>query len=174
MPAVEKPSHLGALSYRSFTGRWPWLPDFTTMTPEKTGEVAGFILPTDDSKGDAKEVKESGAGRNGPQVGIAFEGLINVPADGQYTFSVTSDSGVALWLHDSLIVDDDFTHDDAPRAGTARLQAGWHPIRLFYRHDPATFAPRLAVALHGPGVDVESLKPESLGYNEFTKPSRLR
>jgi hypothetical protein len=85
--------------------------------------------------------------------------------DGQYTFTVTSDTGVVLWVHDALVVDDDYTHDDSPRAGSVRLKAGWHPIRLFYRHEPAEFQPRLNVALHGPGVERESIEADMIGHN---------
>jgi arylsulfatase A-like enzyme len=168
MPAVEKPSHEGMLSFRSYTGHWPWLPDLGAMTPEKSGEVPGFVVPGHEAGRNGNQPKESRREQAGPQLGVAYEGFINVPTDGEYTFSVTSDSGVVLWLHDSLVVDDDYTHDDAPRAGIARLKAGWHPIRLFYRHEPAEFQPRLRVAIHGPSFDRESVEADMLGCNPFS------
>lgn len=151
MPAVDKPAKTGAIAYHSFSGTWPWMPDFRALTPEKSGEVAGFMIPGQAKKPRAaKQPQESQREQAGPQLGVEFRGFVNVPADGEYAFTVTSDSGVILWAHDSLLIDDDFTHDDAPRSASVRLRAGWHPIRLFYRHDPAEFAPRLTVSLRGP------------------------
>ena len=163
MPAVEKPSQVGSLNYQEYSGRWPWLPDFRALTPEKSGLMKGFVIPGHEN--DAIGKKESGGEKAGPQEGAAFEGFVNVPADGEYTFTVTSDSGVCLWVHDSLVIDDDYTHDDAPRSGGVRLRAGWHPVRLFYRHEPAEFAARLNVAIHGPNFDHDSLSGEWIGCN---------
>lgn len=163
MPAVEKPSQIGSLNYQMFTGRWPWLPDFRGMTPKKTGQLPGFIIPGHEK--DLIGKKESNAEKAGPQEGAAFEGFINVPADGDYLFTVTSDSGVVLWVHDSLVIDDDYTHDDVPRSGAVRLRAGWHPLRLFYRHEPAEFAARLKVAVRGPGFEHDAFTGQMIGCN---------
>ena len=65
-------------------------------------------------------------------------------------------------------VHDDYTHDDAPRSGAVRLRAGWHPVRLFYRHEPAEFAARLNVAVHGPNFDHDLLSGEMIGCNART------
>jgi hypothetical protein len=162
LPAVPAPSQIGSLATATFQGHWPWLPDFHSLTPEKHGTADGFVLP--DQLG--KNPKGKGPREQaGPEIGIDFEGYIDVPTDGIYTFTVTSDTGTVLWLHDALIVDDDYTHDDAPRSGTIRLKAGWHPIRLFYRHEPAEFQPRLMVGLHGPGLDRDFIAPAMLGHD---------
>ena len=161
LPAVAKPAQVGSLAYSTFIGHWPWLPDLHSLTPEKSGTVDGFVLPDDGGK--RPKAKPKGE-QSGPQLGIDFEGFINVPTDGSYTFSITSDTGAVLWVHDALVIDDDYTHDDAPRAGSVRLKAGWHPIRLYYRHEPAEFQARLIVSLHGPGLDRENIEPEMLGH----------
>jgi hypothetical protein len=134
------------------------------LTPEKSGQIDGLVLPDRGDKAEAIRGKEeSNRDQAGPQNGIAFQGFVDVAADGQYTFTVTSDSGAVLWLHDSLVIDDDFTHGDTPRSGTVRLKAGWHPIRLFYRHEPAQFAPRLLVTLEGPGMERGEIPQKMLG-----------
>jgi hypothetical protein len=162
MPAVEKPSEVGSLAFSTFTGHWPWLPDFRALTPEKTGTVATFELPGHPS--DVKGAKESSHEQAGAQLGVDFEGFVNVPVDGDYTFTITSDSGIVFWVHDSLVIDDDFTHDDAPRSGSIRLKAGWHPIRLYYRHEPAEYAARLNVQMIGPGMELQAIDSKMLGY----------
>jgi arylsulfatase A-like enzyme len=158
LPAVGKPADLGTLTCRTYEGHWPWLPDFRSLTAQKTTQASGFVLPKS-----AKPVKRGE--QAGPQLGTSFEGFINIPAEGEYTFTVASDSGAVLWLHDSLVIDDDYTHDDAPRSGSVRLASGWHPIRLYYRHEPAEFAPRLQVSLHGPSGDWREVPGNMLGSN---------
>jgi arylsulfatase A-like enzyme len=167
LPAVAKPAKTGAIAYHTFTGTWPWMPDFRALTPEKSGEAPGFVLPGEKpAKGRKKQPAQANQREQaGPQLGVAFDGFVNVPADGDYQFTVTSDTGVILWVHDSLIIDDDYTHDDPPRTGSVRLRAGWHPVRLFYRHDPAEFAPRLNVVLRGPNGTNVTLEEETIGCN---------
>jgi len=73
-----------------------------------------------------------------------------VPADGRYAFYLKDDSGAQLWLHEVHLIDDDFKHTGAEVSGTILLQAGWHPLRLFYRHAPGT--PVLRLEYEGPGL----------------------
>lgn len=162
LPAVAKPAVVGSLNFSTYTGHWPWLPDFRAMTAEKSGQVEGFILPGRRTAATGGK-PESNREKAGPQEGVAFDGFVNVPADGDYVFTITSDSGIVLWLHDSLVIDDDYVHDDAPRSGSVKLKAGWHPVRLFYRHEPAEFAARLHVAIHGPNFDRESVEGQMVG-----------
>ena len=161
LSSIAQPAQIGSLHFQAYSGHWLWLPDFRTLTPEKSGTLPGFVLPGKQS--DVTGVKENNREQAGPQLGIAYEGFINVPADGAYTFTITSDTGAIFWVHDSLVIDDDFTHDDTPRSGTVRLRAGWHPIRLLYRHEPAEYAPRLKVGIQGPGIEQESIRAELLG-----------
>jgi hypothetical protein len=53
-----------------------------------------------------------------------------------------------LFLHDSRVIDDDFGRTGAPVRGHVRLAAGWHPLRLYYRH--ANGEPRLHLTVSGP------------------------
>ena len=112
--------------------------------------------------------KESNGEKTGPQEGAAFEGFVNVPADGDYLFTITSDSGVVLWIHDSLVIDDDYTHDDAPRSGSVRLPPAG--IRCGSSTPRAReFAARLDVAVHGPGFDHDSLTGDLIGCEPSEK-----
>jgi arylsulfatase A-like enzyme len=126
----------GVLDYAAYSGAWPWVPDFDALTPVSTGTCAGLdlgILP------------------GGGEGGISFKGYIRVPADGDYTFYEQSDSGAEMWLHEAHVIDDDFVHTGAEVSASIRLAAGWHPIRLFYRHQPG--APKLTLEYSGPGIE---------------------
>jgi hypothetical protein len=132
LPAAQPPRSPGRLDCRLFEGRWPWVPQFGAQTAASSKETPGFALPETVS---------------GKDFGAEFSGFIQIPEDGAYTFAVQSDSGAVLRIHDALVVDDDFQHGDAAKTGTILLKAGWHPVRLHYRHDPAKGEPHLQVTL---------------------------
>jgi hypothetical protein len=83
--------------------------------------------------------------------GMSFKGFISIPADGDYTFSLQSDSGAQMWLHEAHVIDDDFNHTGREISASIRLQAGLHPIRIFYRHKSGT--PALSLQYAGPGLE---------------------
>jgi arylsulfatase A-like enzyme len=136
VPAATKAAmRAGELDFSVFKGTWPWVPEFGAMQPAHSGHAAGLDLsvrPSDDN------------------FGIAFSGFIAVPADGEYTFYLRSDSGALLRLHEATVIDDDFNHSGAEISGRIRLEAGAHPFRLYYRHGSG---PRLLkLAYSGPGL----------------------
>jgi hypothetical protein len=109
----------GVVDFAVYEGNWPWVPDFDALTPVRTGRVAGLDLSVL-----TREVN----------VGVKFSGFIEVPADGDYTFGLTSDGGAEMWIHDAHLIDDDFRHNGAEVSASIKLQAGRHPFRIFYRH----------------------------------------
>jgi PA14 domain len=158
LPAVAAPPHTGGIGYRWFDGHWPWLPDFRIMTPQRTGDQPTLALPQQ-AKADAG-------------FGVEFRGYVHVPADGRYVFTCQSDSGTVLWVHDSLLINDDFSHDGTARSGEVELRSGWHPIRLAYRHDPARAkgAPVLKLTLRASDSSKdEPIAPDALGWGDRAK-----
>jgi hypothetical protein len=156
MPAVETPPQTGGLTLRTFEGQWPWLPDFRALHPAKTETAAGFIVSALNTTTPA---------------GIEFTGFVRVPAEGEYTFSVQSDSGTDLWVHDALVVDDDYTHDGPARSGSVLLSPGWHPLRLAYRHDPAKGKPLLNVTLKAKEGEAHEIQGDALRHAETANAS---
>ncbi|WP_369375487.1 family 16 glycoside hydrolase [Promicromonospora sp. Populi] len=57
---------------------------------------------------------------------------LNVPADGNYEFRVTSDDGSRLVIDDAVVIDHDGLHGAEPKDGTVALTAGFHDLRLEY------------------------------------------
>jgi len=129
-PAVPAPAGVGGLTRKTFAGEWPWMPDFATLSSRDSATVPGVVLP---------------ASADGTS-GVQFIGFVNIPADGVYSFTVRADDGALLWLHEDLAVN---APDGAAVTGRVPLQAGWHPLRLSYRHVPAHGAPALEVSLKG-------------------------
>ncbi|GIF10181.1 RICIN domain-containing protein [Actinoplanes teichomyceticus] len=57
---------------------------------------------------------------------------ITIPADGSYTFRLSSDDGSRLTIDDGLVVNHDGLHGVTSKDGTAQLDAGVHPLRIDY------------------------------------------
>ncbi|RYF66625.1 MAG: hypothetical protein EOO39_22705, partial [Cytophagaceae bacterium] len=89
----ENPSTtVSGLDYSYYEGNWSALPNFTTLTPVKTGTVSTFDI-TPRNRDD--------------QFSFNFKGYINVPTDGIYTFYTSSDDGSRLYIGTTMVVDND-------------------------------------------------------------------
>ncbi|MFM6976420.1 MAG: family 20 glycosylhydrolase [Sphingobacteriaceae bacterium] len=64
--------------------------------------------------------------------GLVYEGYIQIPDDGIYTFSTTSDDGSALWIDERLVVDNDAKHASYSLTGGLNLLKGIHKFQLRY------------------------------------------
>ena len=93
--------------------------------------------------------------------GLRFEGYIDVPADGVYTFFVASDDGSRLLIGRDLVVDNDGLHVMREASGAIGLRAGYHPITVTCFN--ATGDHGLAVAVAGPGLDKQPV-PAAMLY----------
>ncbi len=138
IPAVAAEPVKPGMHFAAYEGDFPWVPDFTTITPAASGETTGINL--------------SGRTRD-HDIGMAFEGYLLVPATGTYTFFLTTDTGAFVRLHDAQLIDADFgyTANTERSSGAIPLAAGLHPIRIHSRHaDAATHA--LTLQWQGPGI----------------------
>ena len=95
--------------------------------------------------------------------GALFEGYFNASTEGEYTFVASSDGGTQVFLHDCRVIDDDFGRSGAPASGKIRLAAGWHPLRVHYRH--AQGARQLSLQYSGPGISQQAVPPSALGIS---------
>jgi len=134
----------GQLRCALFRGTWPWVPDFRVLKPELE-----------------KNVEDIGIDSllEGDNTGAAFTGFFHAKEEGEYIFSVTSDGGAELFFHDARVIDDDFRRSGAEVSGSIHLAAGWHPLRLYYRHQSG--AQKLRCFVSGPGLDKQTV-PTSL------------
>jgi arylsulfatase A-like enzyme len=126
----------GMLNYAIYEGAWPWVPDFDALAPIAAGQSAGLdlsVLP------------------RSVEAGVSFKGFINAPVEGEYTFWLQCDTGAEMWLHEARVIDDDFNHNGSEVKASIYLAAGWHPLRLFYRHKVGEA--KLALQYSGPGIE---------------------
>ena len=95
-----------------------------------------------------------------PSFGVAFTGYFHAAQDGEYTFTLDSDTGATLFLHDIRVVNEPMRNPAGKFTGSILLKAGWHPLRLYYRHSGSAKPHVELSCLQGPGE--YKLTPEVL------------
>ena len=65
-------------------------------------------------------------------LGLVYEGYVEIPADGVYTFALTSIDGSMLYVDDERLIDNDGPHGDTRLTAQRALAGGWHKIRVEY------------------------------------------
>ncbi len=65
-------------------------------------------------------------------IALKFNGFIDVPADGEYTFYITSDDGSMLYIGDTLLINNSGDHPMAEQDGKLDFKAGKHAFRVEY------------------------------------------
>lgn len=143
VPGVTTATEPG-IEVTSYEGIWSYVPEFRDLTAASTATVANFDLT-------ARSREE--------HVGLLFEGLIQVPTAGAYSFFLDCDSGANLYIHDAHVIDDDYGHSGAEKSASINLEAGSHPIRIHYRHGVGVNH-ELEVSWSGPGI-VKAIIPDS-------------
>ncbi|HEY0943950.1 MAG TPA: sulfatase-like hydrolase/transferase [Opitutaceae bacterium] len=144
-PAAPEKLTKGKIACLVYEGNWPWVPEFSTLQPVNRATVPAIDLSAYSGKA---------------YTGAAFTGYVHAPVDGEYTFTVMSDGGAELFLHDARVIDDDFGRTGDAVSGTIRLAAGWHPLRLYYRH--AMGERRLSLDYSGPGIAKQPIPASAL------------
>jgi uncharacterized protein (TIGR03382 family) len=88
-------------------------------------------------------------------VGAVFTGYLNVPADGTYTLSLTSDDGSALYVGSTKVVDNDGLHGMTEVSGTIGLKAGPHSLRVEFFENAGGAG--LIARWAGPGIAAQAI-----------------
>ena len=88
----------------------------TTAKKKGTYAVEDVIIPT--------EVKGN--------IGLVITGLINIPKDDIYTFTLLSDDGSLLLIDKKVVIDNDGPHAPREIVSEAALKAGYHPVEIQY------------------------------------------
>ncbi len=121
--------------YEYYEGTWDVLPDFNALTPIQTGVETGFNLDNRDQD---------------EYIGFRFTGYIEIATTGDYTFYTNSDDGSALYIGNSLVVNNDGLHSTAETSGSINLSAGKHAITVTYFNKTGAYV--LEVRYEGPGI----------------------
>jgi hypothetical protein len=126
------------------------LPDFSTMTPVKSGTVNNFDLSIRNRDND---------------FAVRYTGYIRIDATGDYTFYSASDDGTQLSLDGKPLVNNDGIHGTVEQSATKTLAAGYHQITLTYFQGPGGFF--LDVQWSGPAINKQHI-PNGLLFHAIT------
>lgn len=151
VPAVTVPSLVNGLDYRAYEKASIFVPDWEseTATAQGTTTTPDVALRT-----------------GADDVGLLFSGYLRIPAEGDYTFSLNTDTGAFVRLHEAQLIDADLNYPSGSEAtsGTIKLKAGNHPIRIYYKHtNSATHA--LTLQWSGPAIAKQEI-PASAFFRE--------
>jgi len=124
------------LFFRLYEGDWDSVPDFNNLKVSNEGVIENF------------EVLEGNANE---YYAMAFDGFINIPETGVYSFYTDSDDGSVLRIGNHLIVDNDGLHGLQEAEGFIALEKGFHPIHVAFFEK--TGGDDLRVQMRGPGIE---------------------
>ncbi|MGI4832066.1 MAG: PQQ-dependent sugar dehydrogenase [Janthinobacterium lividum] len=110
-------SPVADLNYSYYEGLWTALPDFATLGAVRTGTAA---------------VPDVTPRLRDDEFALRYTGYVQVPADGTYTFSTTSDDGSRLYIGSALVVDNDGLHATQEQSGSIGLKAGLHAFTVAF------------------------------------------
>lgn len=129
---------LNGLTYKLYKGKYPGIPDFSTLDLIEEGEMDNFDDLTKIS------------GQN-DDFALDIEGVLRIPIAGEYLIETSVDDGGDLYIDDELIVH----NEGEPGGGTVRafvnLESGEHRLRqTFYQQ---VWGANIKVKIEGPGIE---------------------
>lgn len=107
------------LNVQLFKGVWKSTGDLMNKEPDSEWMQDDVSVPE-------SKVKDSDV------FGLIYNGYITVPADGIYSFYLTSDDGSVLRIADKMVVDNDGLHPATEKSGQVTLKKGAHKFELLF------------------------------------------
>lgn len=147
-PAMNIANSSAGINYAVYEGEWSKLPAFDSLKPISSGIVKDFDI---------------GSKQGSDNYAFVFDGLIKIPADGVYTFYISSDDGSKLLIDDKVLVDNDGMHGIAEKSNEIPLANGYHAIKVLFFERSGGDA--LQVQWKGPGFS-EQIIPGSVLFRK--------
>lgn len=147
VPALRQTGHPPAGIERSFfAGDFPWIPQLSGRRPDR------------------REIVPRPQGRNEGRGVVRYDGWLQVPATGTYTFYLRAGAGALLRLHGATLIDADHGY----AAGTERsasivLERGYHPFRLYMKENGGEG--KLQWAWSGPDLPRQDIPATALSHS---------
>jgi hypothetical protein len=119
VPAVSERKTEEGVTWKIYSGSFPWIPGVYDLTPVKTG---------------AADRPEATLLRKFNRAGVVvFEGYLRIPHAGTYTFYSSAPASALLRIHEATVID--ATLGSGGNEGKVLLEAGLHPFRFFCGFD---------------------------------------
>lgn len=142
--AVGTVSGLAYQYYEAASGNWTVQPNFAALTPVLRGAV---------------NVPEPTPRKRRINYGFNYTGLITVPSNGLYSFTLHSGDGSRLVIDNNIVIAFDGLHDSTQfKSGGIALAAGAHSFNLQFFKGAAnpvnttSYTDGLGLAYEGPGI----------------------
>lgn len=149
LPAISVEKINPGVKWRAFKGEYSWVPCVHNLSLSKTGYT---------NKPDAGVWGKMKAGA------LFFSGYLNVPEDGEYTFTMTANKGALMRIHGATVIDADFGYTPGTKkSGKILLKKGLHPFRIHYLSGNKEKS-QLEISWAGPGFS-EKPVPETVFYH---------
>ena len=126
---------VAGVNFSYYEGTWSALPNFSTLTPVKTGLTHNFDPSIRNRDAD---------------YGFVWKGNVSIAKAGAYTFYTASDDGSELLVDGIRVVNNDGLHGTTEKSGKVSLTAGTHAITVEYFQ--AGGGQRLTTSYQGPGI----------------------
>ena len=139
------------LSYKYTHGIYRMVNDMLDVAPFKTGVHHQFNI-------DLREKEQF--------FSFDFEGYINIPKDGEYTFYLATNDGGRMYIDNIMILNNDGLHPVVEINKSITLKAGLHPISVKYFQEGGRNG--LKVSWQGPDLVKQEI-PASVLYHKINK-----
>ncbi len=141
VPAIEEKQTKPGVRWKAYEGNFPWIPQVASLKAKATGRTA------------RPDVSVGAGNKKGI---LYFEGYLNIPADGDYTFYMKADQGALLRVHQATVIEADYGYQGKEKEGAIKLEAGLHPFRLYY-NNKGNSNKSLDFAWSGPGISKQAV-----------------
>jgi len=84
-----------------------------------------------------------------PSFGLRYEGYLNVPTDGIYSFYLTCDDGGILNIAKREVINNDGWHGPIEKSGQVALKKGMQPIELNFVEGGGGYTLKLKYSVNG-------------------------
>lgn len=153
----ENPTNVvNGLDYQYYQGSWDYLPDFSQASPVKSGVLDYFSF---------SPIQQQ------DNFAIQYTGFIDIPADGYYTFYLSSDDGSKLFIGDLNLINNDGLHAVREVSGRIGLKAGKHAFTVTFFEKGGEQV--LNLSYDGPGIS-KQLVPVSGIYRVNILPYEIK
>ncbi|EMR01427.1 fibronectin type III domain-containing protein [Cesiribacter andamanensis] len=135
-------TYYSGLFYTYYEGNLSSVYNISLLEPLKWGVTDGFDTKTHRLRSN--------------YYAYSFEGYLNIPSSGSYTFYTTSDDGSTLTINGVEVVNNNGRHSRQEKSGSISLAAGWHEIKVLYFEYTGSDEV-LEVRWQGPGISKQQI-----------------
>jgi hypothetical protein len=140
------------LTFKYTHGIYRMVNDFLNVSPVKTGIVPNFTI-------EPREKDQF--------FSFDYEGYINIPEEGPYTFYLATNDGGRLYIDHQLLINNDGLHPIVEVNKAITLKAGLHPISVKYFQEGGRNG--LLVSWEGPGIEKQEIPASALFHKKMVK-----